>query len=354
MCGIEPETHTLDIAPSANNEYPSILCIDSLPYAMSLQNIALEYINSSHAFAQALGLERHEIIGKFSNELPSSGLGKTLHALSSRVAATGREETCVCTENTQGCNYVVSSHLHTEPTHGVRAVMTIIIEYEPPPLKISESRLNKKRRLLSDLFRAQEDEKLRFSRDLHDEIGQWLVTIRAKSQAIFNTTRLGTRTNIIAKEIAENAVEMQKSMRAMLKQLRPPMLNELGLADSLHELGAQWKKSNPDIRLKLNINAEHSLGDQVDIAIYRVIQESLTNISKHANATSVTIELWLANGFVLVDIKDNGSGFSRDLDNEGLGILGMRERVFALYGEFHIKERSPSGTEIRIAIPIAT
>ncbi len=214
------------------------------------------------------------------------------------------------------------------------------------------------RKYLSQIIEAQENERRRISRELHDEIGQALTAIKFNLDMIDKELpqtfpavrgRLGD-----AKSLSNQTIT---AMRQLSMDLRPTMLDELGLIPTL-----RWYVQNFSKRLGINsqfqaIGLEEKLPPQIETAFYRIVQEALNNISKHAEANQVEISLEQRNSTIYASIIDNGKGF--DLDKvlypdspeRGFGIIGMQERISLLGGKIDIESRLGFGTRIHIEVP---
>jgi PAS domain S-box-containing protein len=223
--------------------------------------------------------------------------------------------------------------------------------------------LSDNRRLSRQLMQSQEDERRYIARELHDELGQSLTAIDTVSRLIsLNSSDEGVIDK--ANEIASITSELFKDVRSMLITIRPPMLDSVGLSAALENMTAQWKAS-ADISCTLNIADNlDDFPDIVNIVIYRVLQECLTNISRHAMADRVEITLStfarqsesdLSEGVLQLDIRDNGKGVNLEEPNVmGLGMVGIRERVHALGGSCAFNSLPGQGMHISITIPIST
>ena len=215
------------------------------------------------------------------------------------------------------------------------------------------------RELSKKILSIQEEERHRISRDLHDEIGQFSVS-------------LGSALNVIEKEIAkrnfDTALRIIKDAKAILANtaekfralfidLRPAELGMLGLPSVLRELFSHYTKSYPlNIKFRENL-ASVTIKDDAAIALYRIIQEAFNNIVKHAKAKNVKIDLLLKEGEINLAIEDDGIGFDaeaffEDTNVDELGLRGMRERVDLLNGKFLLQSKPKKGTKINVAFPI--
>ncbi|MFO1312431.1 MAG: CHASE3 domain-containing protein [Burkholderiales bacterium] len=207
--------------------------------------------------------------------------------------------------------------------------------------------------LSSYLQRVREDEKSKLARDIHDELGGILVS--AKMDIAWVDERMKKNSEISAKlERALQALdEGVQIKRRIIEELRPTLLDNLGLAAALdwqvHEIcdraGIACTISTP--------SDDSNIPPQVSIALYRILQEALTNIVKYARASNVNVDLGLTSDTITLLIEDDGVGIPDDAQNNLLshGIAGMRQRVRALHGEFSIARRPEGGTMIEVNVP---
>ena len=226
-------------------------------------------------------------------------------------------------------------------------------------IHLNHNLLHENRRLMKELFHIQEKERRLIARELHDELGQWLTVIRVENEVILNNTSSDSMIAISARAINECAHKMNKIIHEILHQLRPVLLDTVGLIDALSELKRQWCAHHPQMILELKLNGElDKLSEPINIAIYRIVQEGLTNIYNHAEATWAQISLSLENGIepadncLLLTIEDNGKGYDIHQQFRGLGLLGMRERVIAMSGTLSVRSAYNEGTEINIKLPM--
>jgi len=215
-------------------------------------------------------------------------------------------------------------------------------------------------RLSSQALIALEAERKRISQELHDEMGQTLTAMRINIDSIEND--LGEE---ISPAIQEKILESRSMVDSMLRQvrdlsleLRPPMLDDLGLLPTIRWLFKRFtKRMNMETELVIR-GMDESLPSHVETVIYRVVQEALTNITKYAQATRVRVILEQDAFSIVASIEDNGLGFENhsyqhpEANRKGLGIIGMRERVQSIGGQFLIRTRPGGGTLVRVEIPI--
>jgi|SRR5450830_1436 len=206
-------------------------------------------------------------------------------------------------------------------------------------------------RLTTQIIRLQEDERKNIAHDLHDEIGQHLTAINIDASAILKAKNL-VSAHASAAAISAVARQMMEIVREMLQRLRPAMLDELGLQASLQELVDGWRQRNRGVSVSINISSQlNNLNETIAITAYRIVQECLTNITKHANARLVTIKVESQAEYIKLIVKDNGQGFDQHLITQGFGLAGMRERVEGLGGSFNLNANLGTGVVIKVSLP---
>jgi signal transduction histidine kinase len=206
--------------------------------------------------------------------------------------------------------------------------------------------------LSARLMAAQEEERRRLSRELHDELGQTMSSVLVELRSVesmLSDLNDNTRTRLhLARSLAENAVT---TMRDMALVLRPSMLDDLGLIPAL-----RWQAREVQRRtgMKITVMAENipdDLPDEQRTCIYRVVQEAVRNACRHAGADSVRITVRRDPSHIRVSIQDNGAGFDAQRE-KGIGILGMEERVRSACGAFRIESEPGIGTVVGMLIPV--
>lgn len=221
--------------------------------------------------------------------------------------------------------------------------------------------LTENKALTQHLIKVQEAERQQLAIDLHDDIGQYLLAIRLDASALnlsMNDSPEPSNVHLHARRILSNAQHIQEMTRTLMHRLRPAPTDVKGLFDSIQQLTQEWHQQHPQITLETNIaQFSETFSQQMSITIYRLIQETLTNISKYANASHVSINLCLkrdeTNRYIYLEIKDNGDGYSSDTV-QGMGMIGMRERVASVMGEFNISSHINQGVKVEAKIPLAS
>jgi signal transduction histidine kinase len=208
------------------------------------------------------------------------------------------------------------------------------------------------RSLSARLVETQENERKNISRDLHDAVGQSMSAVQFELHGLNvlltpYPAPLRTRLNRI-RELVESSVAMVRNMALLL---RPSMLDDLGLTTALEWQANQISRST-GVRIKIVEDAfPNELREDHKICVFRVVQEALNNVCKHANASSVEITLLARNGKLSVTIRDDGRGF-RKSRRTGLGLIGMQERVESLGGSLIVNSEPGKGTAIEVALPL--
>jgi signal transduction histidine kinase len=204
------------------------------------------------------------------------------------------------------------------------------------------------------LQNVREEERIQIARDIHDDLGQQLTGL--KMDVNWLNKKLETEDEIIKQKIKsmiELIDETVKSVRKISSNLRPSILDDLGLIAAL-----EWHSEEVEKRSEIKVNfsadiTEPELTVAMATGIFRIYQEVLTNAVRHANAHEVRSSLQLTDNFLVLKIKDDGQGM--DLAKAGskktLGLIGIKERIFAMEGKYDLKSEPGKGTRITISIP---
>lgn len=201
----------------------------------------------------------------------------------------------------------------------------------------------------------QEEERRHLARELHDEMGQSISAIKALAVSI-SQRNIDEKTSSNAITIADISSRIYSVARSMMRKLHPVVLEELGLVPALNDTIDDWNTSHENTFCHFDVQGEFDdLSREVSITVYRLVQECLTNVAKHASATDVYVELGRSIPDQLnLKIRDNGQGFDHTTQSRGLGLLGMRERVEALKGQFTLEARPDHGVNIQVSLPLKT
>jgi len=221
-------------------------------------------------------------------------------------------------------------------------------------LRTLEAEMNRRRELARRLTTAQEDERRRVARDLHDQTGQLLAGLALAAESISSSGKTPPPLAQKLGEVKRIAAELGRQVHELAVRLRPTALDDVGLEAALGQLVADWA-AHAEAAADFQATGLDGtrLPAEVETALYRVVQEALTNIAKHARAGEVSVILSRLDGHAMVVVEDNGVGFDPVTATAGrLGILGMRERVTLLGGDLEIESALDVGTTISIRIPL--
>jgi len=225
----------------------------------------------------------------------------------------------------------------------------------------AERQLEENRQLTQLIQKHIEDERRSLARELHDELGQYVTAIKTFAVAIANKTKeRAPDVEASAQTIVAAANHIYDGMHNIIRQLRPGSLDNLGLSETLRDLINSYQKQNPDLNIELSLSGElNKLGENININVFRIVQESINNVIKHAEAKHIQVNLHgNAHGDLELTIRDDGKGMEIahvDQTNH-FGLLGMRERVQGLHGQFNVISslaKKSGGTTISIVIPKA-
>lgn len=206
-----------------------------------------------------------------------------------------------------------------------------------------------RRRAGSAALHAQEEERARVARDLHDEVNQSLTGLLLRLEAAREAAPPE-----LEGELAETKALANQAMTELLslaRQLRPTALDDLGLVAAV---GGQVEQlGRGEVETQLEAEGDFSdLGDDAQLVVYRVAQEALSNAARHSGAGRVEVRLQRGeDGSVALEVADDGRGFAFEQSERGLGIAGMRERALLVGGEVTIESRPGRGTTVRLTVP---
>jgi two-component system, NarL family, sensor histidine kinase UhpB len=204
-----------------------------------------------------------------------------------------------------------------------------------------------RRRAGSAALRAQEQERARVARDLHDEVNQSLTGLLLRLEAVREEAPPELEPELAATKALANQAMLE--LLSLARQLRPTALDDLGLAAAI---GGQVQQiSQAGVEAELNTDGDFSdLGDDVQLVVYRVAQEALSNAARHSSAKRIAVTLRRSERGVELKVSDDGDGFAFEQSERGLGIAGMRERALLVGGELTIESRPGQGTTVRLAV----
>lgn len=210
--------------------------------------------------------------------------------------------------------------------------------------------------LLNKQHLAREEERMHIARDLHDELGQILTTLKIDVTMLQKKVMVKKMPAAIGEEfneIKQTIDNITKSVKRISSGLRPDTMDELGLLESIKILCEDFERRT-SIRCVADLPKALDIDRDFSIAFYRIIQEGLTNVVRHAKASRVTIKMRVDKDQILLEIKDNGVGIPEEVatSSKSLGLIGLRERVHLFNGKFRIQGQKNKGTVISVSAPL--
>lgn len=324
--------------------------------AIYVHDLGGRYVSVNRAAELLSGFDRHEILGKhYSNFIAPRNLKNARESFCRKLDApveTIYEAEVVC-KNGQRIPVEISSRMiyrDGQPV-GVQGIARDITERR----RAQQTLQNYSRRLME----VQEAERQNLSRELHDEIGQVLTAIRINLEWMRRSNVAAPEARPRIDESIEAVDDAVKRVRELSLELRPSLLDDLGLASAL-----RWYVDRFALRTGINAQvvgdiqrADH-IPHEIETAAFRIVQEALTNVARHSFATRVSIDIAQRNGELHLEVNDNGIGFDCETILNGkspaaaLGLRGMQERALAVNGDINIISQPRSGTHILLAVPL--
>jgi signal transduction histidine kinase len=210
---------------------------------------------------------------------------------------------------------------------------------------------------LRNALEGAEQERTRWARELHDETLQGLGSLQLLLSSALRQPDAEQRDAAVRVTLDHIADEIDK-LRTLITELRPAELDELGLESALEALVERRDcEGEAHVELEADLGSVSGGGPRrfdphVESAIYRLVQEALSNAAKHADATRVSVRVTVRDAKVEVVVRDDGRGFDTDASTAGFGLLGMRERVALVGGTLAVTSRPGEGTEIQVVLPL--
>ncbi|MGP2410035.1 MASE1 domain-containing sensor histidine kinase [Yersinia enterocolitica] len=212
-----------------------------------------------------------------------------------------------------------------------------------------EQELQTRRKLMERLVHTEEDVRKEIARELHDEIGQNITAIQIQAMLV-NRSAPSAAAQSAANQISTLSQRIHQTTRQLLRQLRPPVLDEMPLDQALHHLAEEFAFAEQGINFQLDYALPPDPGeDAVIFTLYRLVQELLNNINKHAKAHNIHVSLRIGNNIITLDVRDDGMGIPVQPPGGGFGLRGIEERVRALGGDWLLQRRL--GTRVVVNLP---
>jgi signal transduction histidine kinase len=272
------------------------------------------------------------------------------------VTGTLGEEVAIETLKKGATDYVLKQRLTRLVPSLERAMREarVLAERRQAEVQLRDSR-EQLRALSVYLQHVREEEQIRIAREVHDELGQQLTGL--KLQLTWLCGRLPKKQKSLhekARSMSARIDETIQAVRRIATELRPGLLDAAGLLAAIEWQAHQFEKQT-GIRCRVRSSVKETLWNQdLNTVFFRIFQETLTNVIRHANATRVEVRLYESGNFLVLEVKDNGRGISEvEIRNtKSIGLIGMRERAALLGGEVRLRGKPGSGTEVSVRVPM--
>jgi len=222
-----------------------------------------------------------------------------------------------------------------------------------------ERALAENQRLAQQYVDTQENERKALARDLHDELGQYLNAIKLDAVSIRESTAAPAGVHEVSRAMIANIDRVYDVVTGLIRQLRPVGFDDLGFAAALEHCVDDWRSRLPQTAIELSASGDFAaLDESRGLVLYRLVQEALTNIARHARATRVEIRIDAGRSVdaarcIEILVADNGVGADLGTPRLGLGLVGMRERVSALGGSISLASERGAGFQVKATVPMA-
>jgi len=349
-----------DLKQASQRELQSLLTfVEKAPMAVIMLDRRMRGIQVSQRWLDDMSMTREYVLGRSHYEcfpnLPANWKELHLRSLAGE-SLSGHEETYVRPDGNEHCiNWqMVPWGDSGESTGG------ILISYEDVTQRkrlkdAAKKKAQQLRALTARLLTAQEEERRRVSRELHDQICQQLGLLASEIAGYTADPPSQERTLGVLNTLRGRIIRASEEARHIAYGLHPSMLDDLGLVTSLRALCQDFLEQNPDMDLEFSGEAQSiSVPREVASCMYRVAQESLQNAARHAKAKHVSVGIAAQNGALSLMIEDDGTGFELEevRGRGGLGLIGIEERVRLLNGKVTIAAQPGHGTHIPLTIPV--
>ncbi|MGZ3865189.1 MAG: PAS domain-containing sensor histidine kinase [Bacteroidia bacterium] len=320
-----------------------------------------KFVSVNKAFSAATGIPAEAILNKLANDvIPQSSLqmvlGNYKKAIENKALVEWEETTTYPT----GVKIGIVTISPISDSEG-KCVQLLGVVHDITERKNAEKSVffmnEQLRNFSAHLQHIREEERSKVAREIHDDFGQQLTGLKFVLTALKNKNARENHSPEIEKQVAEmiNMVDNSiTSVRRIAKELRPGILDDLGL-----EAAIEWQAKEYEDRTGLKIVFNSKINNlrfskDVNTAVFRIFQESITNVIRHAAASKVNISLFIESENIVLEVVDNGKGISEEGKNNfsSLGLLGMSERAMYLGGEFNIEKHREGGTIVTVKIPL--
>ena len=266
------------------------------------------------------------------------------------------EQLEICGRRSDGSEFPIESSISKTEIDG-KLQMTAVLR-DVTQQRRAQRELAALNQELRDLYASQqtvrEQERSRISRELHDDLGQQLTGLKLSLAWIAGRGHSALSSKEAVDEMRKTLDGAIMSVRRISSELRPLILDELGFADAVAWQTREFCKHS-GLQVVMNLPAQDLVqGDELATALFRIVQESLTNVVRHAQARAVWLDLVAQDGFLVLTVRDDGCGMGAERGSDGIGLISMRERARMVGGSLELVSSAGAGTSVQVRIALET
>jgi PAS domain S-box-containing protein len=301
----------------------------------------IQYVNDK--FCRISGYSRDELIGQDHRLINSGHHGKSFMRELWRTISSGKVwHGEIKNRAKNGRYYWVDTTIVPFVDEAGRPYQYLAIRHEVTQLKEAEEQLQS---MMAQLMHVQEEERKRISRDLHDGIGQSLFSLKITIDRMISEGG-----NPGLQQLGKQVSQLMEEVRSLAWELRPSVLDDLGVVPALRTYIESYER-HFGIRVRFVSSLRRRLKLPAETAVFRVVQEALTNIGKYAGVSEASVTLTDSGDGIEAVIEDRGAGFNRSEAGQGVGLFSMEERARAVQGQLEIRSAPEQGTTVILRIP---
>ncbi len=311
-------------------------------------------LDTNYSFCQMIGYSRDELLNMNISNLEVLDTEKEIKARINSMLKEGSSQFETKHRRKDGKIIDIEARISTLPE---KPDILFVFMHDITERKKAEEEIKKTNELLEQLYKnlneVRENERAEMSREIHDELGQTLTALKMD----LNWANENIETNTNAKDKLNRMIELVnatiKKVQRLSADLRPSILDDLGLIPAIEWFVAEFEDRS-GLNCKMNLNEVPSLDSKANLTLFRILQEALTNVVRHANAKQISINLNSYSDKICLEIEDDGKGFNvSEMRSTGsIGLLGMKERIKQFNGDVEINSVQNKGTKLSISIPL--